>query len=1104
MKTLLPSILLLTALALASLPTHAATKTWDGSASGLWTTAGNWTGNVAPVNGDALVFPSGPTRLLTTNSPGAATNFTSLTVTGDGYSLFSSPLSLTNGMTNAGGLNAVNTLHAQLHPRASQTWEVAARNTLILESNIGFTAITLTLEVNGTLRADGNFFGGANANLVKLGNGRLDMNGPNNVLNQVRVGEGTLSVDGVFTANSLIISNGAVLAGAGTVPAFTNGGSLRIGPDFGTGPGQLTVTAPGTTVFLPGSSMQVQVQGTTPGTGHDQLRVANPPNLTHGLLTVLRDAAFPLSPGQKFVLITNTGAAAFTTTFTNLPQGAFITNALPPTTVFQISYAGGSGNDVELTVVLVTVTPTGVARVWDGDGQPNLNWTNALNWAANTLPAPGDDLVFPPTVINARRLMGNAFSNTPTFNRLTFGLTNSGSWSVNGSALKLLGGIAATNGSAAFVSASISTVLELGAPQTFAATNMGLTVFGNLVLNGHQLTLVPGPAGSITLRGSNSSPGSIVMNGDGNLVLGGRTTAAAPVTLNNGTTLVFGDYSGAANWVMNGGRLDLQNGTVPGVQANGGVLVPEAPTAADRINLVQGNLSFGGATTLEAQLLTAVDKLGNPLSLLAVTGNVTLNNATLAVIAPDLSQVGATFVVISNLGPNAVTGTFAGKPEGTVFTATNAQGFVFSHRISYVGGNGNDVTLTVLVPQPSGQTRVWNGNGGDPFWSLAANWDASLRPANGDAVRFPFNATRRTNDHNLPVFLDTIIWEGSNYVQGGLSVLLGGLRAGHAAGTNEINGSVQVIGVQTWAVSNAPATLRLSGIGGGIETIVPAGGPAARGGLNGAGSVTKTGAGTLELQNVRVFLTEGLAVQEGTLRLRRVEMSGVENSSGLELHQGRVDVAESGARSFSATAGELIVRLVQEDGTPSSQGLNANTISLAPGVGFTVIGTNQSFETAAVVCFDGTGLQIAGARLNAALPGNLATGTRINLAAYADGLLSGTFAGLPEGGTTNFSGNVVQIRYADVLQPGSNVRFITLTVLPGPAPRFTSIERLGNGDVILRGTASAGAVVNIEGSEDLEGFSFVGSTVANGAGQFTFIDSTGLNIRFYRAALGAP
>ena len=67
MQTLFPTLLLSAALLLAASPTstHAATETWDGSASGLWATAANWAGNVAPVNGDALVFPAGPTRLLT-------------------------------------------------------------------------------------------------------------------------------------------------------------------------------------------------------------------------------------------------------------------------------------------------------------------------------------------------------------------------------------------------------------------------------------------------------------------------------------------------------------------------------------------------------------------------------------------------------------------------------------------------------------------------------------------------------------------------------------------------------------------------------------------------------------------------------------------------------------------------------------------------------------------------------------------------------------------------------------------------------------------------------------------------------------------------------
>ena len=45
---------------LASMPlAHAATLTWTGNASALWSDAGNWDTATAPANGDSLVFPPG-------------------------------------------------------------------------------------------------------------------------------------------------------------------------------------------------------------------------------------------------------------------------------------------------------------------------------------------------------------------------------------------------------------------------------------------------------------------------------------------------------------------------------------------------------------------------------------------------------------------------------------------------------------------------------------------------------------------------------------------------------------------------------------------------------------------------------------------------------------------------------------------------------------------------------------------------------------------------------------------------------------------------------------------------------------------------------------
>ena len=69
-------------------PAHAATRTWDGSASGFWTNAANWSGGIAPTNGDSLVFPVGVARVAMTNSSGAPSNFMRLEFSGSNYVVF--------------------------------------------------------------------------------------------------------------------------------------------------------------------------------------------------------------------------------------------------------------------------------------------------------------------------------------------------------------------------------------------------------------------------------------------------------------------------------------------------------------------------------------------------------------------------------------------------------------------------------------------------------------------------------------------------------------------------------------------------------------------------------------------------------------------------------------------------------------------------------------------------------------------------------------------------------------------------------------------------------------------------------------------------------
>ena len=97
--------------------------------------------------------------------------------------------------------------------------------------------------------------------------------------------------------------------------------------------------------------------------------------------------------------------------------------------------------------------------------------------------------------------------------------------------------------------------------------------------------------------------------------------------------------------------------------------------------------SFGGAATLALALT------GPGQTPLAITGTVDLAGATLAVTLGYTPGANDTIVIVSNDGSDPVVGTFAGLAEG----ATVAIGGT-DFKISYHGGDGNDVVLTHIVP----------------------------------------------------------------------------------------------------------------------------------------------------------------------------------------------------------------------------------------------------------------------------------------------------------------------------------------------------------------------------------------------------------------------
>jgi hypothetical protein len=139
-----------------------------------------------------------------------------------------------------------------------------------------------------------------------------------------------------------IIVEGGTLKGTGTVGALQvfDGSSLAPGHSPGClNSGNLTL----------GGEYQVEIGGTTACSGYDQMRVTGTVDVTGGTLTPSLYGGFVPSVGQSFTIITNDGADAVTGTFTNAAGNKITAGGVS----YSVSYIGGDGNDVVLTVTAI-------------------------------------------------------------------------------------------------------------------------------------------------------------------------------------------------------------------------------------------------------------------------------------------------------------------------------------------------------------------------------------------------------------------------------------------------------------------------------------------------------------------------------------------------------------------------------------------------------------------------------------------------------------------------------------------------------------------------------------------------------------------------------
>ncbi len=153
----------------------------------------------------------------------------------------------------------------------------------------------------------------------------------------------TLRIPKGATSGPVSLDAGGTLKGSGTVGGDLNNEGI-LSP--GNSPGIIVVN--GNYAQAVTGSLEIEVQGTNPSTpDFDQLFVNGTVTLA-GALDVSLLNGFAPSAGDSFQILSNDGGDAIVGTFIGLPEGAVFVHS---GTYLQISYVGGTGNDVVLTAI---------------------------------------------------------------------------------------------------------------------------------------------------------------------------------------------------------------------------------------------------------------------------------------------------------------------------------------------------------------------------------------------------------------------------------------------------------------------------------------------------------------------------------------------------------------------------------------------------------------------------------------------------------------------------------------------------------------------------------------------------------------------------------
>jgi autotransporter-associated beta strand protein len=335
---------------------------WVGVTAAGWNNPGNWSPSGPPGVGDTALFnqvflnqpnltvgstvgtlhmATGVVQNVTLSAnAGAVLNISALSILGTGILVDN---------TNAATL----TISADLGVNNNQAWTNNSGNLFTVSGNISLSGNALTVNGTGNTLISGVIAGVANGStLTKDGTGTLTLTGNDTFTRGTTVNGGTLLVNNTAGSGAVTVNNtGSTLGGIGTISgAVTVNAGANIAP--GNGGNNTAILNTGALTLASTSNFRVDVNGTTAGSGYDRLNVATG-GVTITGSNVVVTVGTTLAVGQTFTILSKVAAGAITGTFAGIPQGGTVVGSNG--TVFSVSYTGGDGNDIVLTVVAAPV-----------------------------------------------------------------------------------------------------------------------------------------------------------------------------------------------------------------------------------------------------------------------------------------------------------------------------------------------------------------------------------------------------------------------------------------------------------------------------------------------------------------------------------------------------------------------------------------------------------------------------------------------------------------------------------------------------------------------------------------------------------------------------